>query len=81
MRRTKTSLRWTDDIEALSERLEFLQIMNKALEETYKQSDEEISVASTPATIKNNNTQAVMPKSMVPDPGWFNGDWTKFEDW
>jgi len=48
--------------------------MNKALEETYKQSDEEISVASTPATIKNNNTQAVMPKSMVPDPGWFNGD-------
>ena len=22
-----------------------------------------------------------MPRSMVPDPGWFNGDWTKFEDW
>jgi len=31
--------------------------------------------------ITNNNTQAVMPKSIVPDPGWFNGNWTKFEDW
>ena len=20
-------------------------------------------------------------RSMVPDPGWFNGDWSKFEDW
>ena len=22
-----------------------------------------------------------MPKSMVSDPGWFDGDQTKFEDW
>ena len=22
-----------------------------------------------------------MPKSMVPDPGWFDGDQMKFEDW
>jgi len=22
-----------------------------------------------------------MPKNMVPDPGWFDGDQTKFEDW
>jgi len=28
-----------------------------------------------------NNEQATMPKSMVPDPGWSNGDRTKFEDW
>jgi len=47
--------------------------MNKALEETYKQSDEEMSVALAPATM-NNNTQTIIPKSMVPDPGWFDGD-------
>ena len=29
----------------------------------------------------NNNKQAVVPKNMVPDPGWFDGDRTKFEDW
>jgi len=22
-----------------------------------------------------------MPKSMIPDPGWFDSDQTKFEDW
>ena len=48
------SLRWIDDIEALSERLGSLQIMNKVLEETYKQSDEEMSAASAPATMNNN---------------------------
>ena len=32
-----------------------------------------MSAASAPATM-NNNIQAVMPKSMVPDPGWFDGD-------
>jgi len=35
-----------------------------------------------PAPVVYNGTeQAVMPKSMVPDPGWFNGDQMKFEDW
>jgi len=29
-------------------------------------------------TVHNEN---VLTKSMVPDPGWFNGDRTKFEDW
>ena len=29
----------------------------------------------------NENIQAGMPKRMVPDPGWFDRDWTKFEDW
>jgi len=28
-----------------------------------------------------NNGQAAMPKSMVLDPGWFDGDRMKFEDW
>jgi len=67
MRKTKTSSR-TDNIETLSERLGSLQIMNKASEEIYKQSDKEMSVAPAPA-MTNNNKQAVMPKSMVPDPG------------
>ena len=74
------SSRWTDDIEALLEKFRFLQIMNKALEETYKQSDKEISKAPVPVTT-NNNVQAVMPKNMVPNPEWFNRDWIKFEDW
>jgi len=31
------------------------------------------------AAIKN--VQAGVPKSMVPDPRWFDGDQSKFEDW
>jgi len=33
------------------------------------------------AAVASENVQAGMPKSMVPDPGWFNGDQSKFEDW
>jgi len=41
-----------------------------------------MSVApATAAAAASGNEQAGMPKSMVPDPGWFNGDWSKFEDW
>jgi len=36
--------------------------------------------ALVPVTM-NTNKQAVMPKNMVPDPGLFDGDRTKFEDW
>ena len=54
--------------------------MNKALEGSYKQSNKEMSAAPAPA-ITNNNRQAVMPKNMVLDPRWFDGDRTKFEDW
>ena len=45
-----------------------------------KQSDKAMSVALVPVTI-NTNKQAVMPKNIVPDPGWFDGNRTKFEDW
>ena len=69
-----------DDIEALSKRLESLQITNEALEE-YKQSDTEMSTAPAPVPIMNMNEQAVMPKNIVPDPGWFDRNWTKFKDW
>ena len=33
------------------------------------------------APVNENNIQAELPKNMVPDPEWFNGDRTKFEDW
>ena len=29
----------------------------------------------------SKNIQAGVPKNMVPDPGWFDGDQTKFKDW
>jgi len=66
-----------NDIETLSKRLEFLQITNEALKK-YKQSDTEMSTAPAPMT--NMNEQAVMPKNMVLDPGWFDRNWTKFKD-
>jgi len=45
-----------------------------------EQSDKAMSVALIPVTI-NTNKQAVIPKNMVPDLGWFNRDRIKFEDW
>ena len=39
-----------------------------------------MSVASIPA-MTNNNRQAIIPKSMVLDPEWFDRDRMKFEDW
>jgi len=45
-----------------------------------EQLDKAMSVALIPVTM-NTNKQAVMPKNMVPDPGWFDRDRTKFEDW
>ena len=41
-----------------------------------------MSTAPAPMAIEiNGNILAGMPKSMVPDLGWFDGDRTKFEDW
>jgi len=41
-----------------------------------------MSVAPAPATVANSeNVQAGLLKNMVPDPGWFDSDQTKFEDW
>jgi len=37
--------------------------------------------AALALAIMNNNRQATILKNIVPDPGWFNGDRTKFEDW
>ena len=34
-----------------------------------------------PVTTNQENRQAGLPKNIVPDSGWFDGDQTKFEDW
>jgi len=49
-------------------------ILNEAIE---TETIDETSIAPVPAV---QNEQVVMPKSMVPDPEWFNRNRTKFED-
>ena len=47
-----------------------------------EQTDTEISTApALMAVISQENVQAELSKNMVPDPGWFDGDQSKFEDW
>ena len=59
-----------------------MQINEEASIEEYKQTDTEMSVApATMVAAVNKNVQAGLLKNMVPDPGWFDGDWSKFEDW
>jgi len=33
------------------------------------------------AETSQENGQTRLPKNIVPDPGWFDGDQMKFEDW
>jgi len=58
-------------------------INEEASTSEYKQTDTEMSVAqqATVAVAISENSQAGLPKNMVPDPGWFDGDRSKFEDW
>jgi len=42
---------------------------------------EMLAVPALAAVGISENIQAGMPKNMVLDPGWFNSDQTKFEDW
>ena len=66
----------------MSERLGSLQINEEASTSEYEQTDTKMSVApATAAAVVSKNVQTGLPKNMVPDPGWFNGDWSKFEDW
>jgi len=59
-----------------------LQINEEASTSKYEQTDTEMSVAlATAAAAVSENVQARLPKSMVLDPGWFDGDRSKFEDW
>ena len=65
-----------NDIEALSEQLGSLRITEEALSKD-KQTDTEMS--TVPALTVNKLVG--MPKNMVPDPGQFDNDQIKFEDW
>ena len=73
------SSRRTNNIEALSEQLGSLQIIEEASSK-YKQTTTE-EMSTVPAVAMNENVQAGMLKNMVLDLGWFNSDQTKFEDW
>jgi len=53
--------------------------MNEASSEMNEQSDKEMSTILA-LVMTNNNIQAIMPKSMIPDPEWFNENRTTFED-
>jgi len=59
-----------------------LQITEEASDEYEQTTTKEMLVAPAPAAVGNSeNVQAGLPKNMVPDPGWFDGDRMKFEDW
>jgi len=40
-----------------------------------------VAQQATAVAAVSENIQAGLPKNMVPDPGWFDGDQSKFEDW
>jgi len=59
-----------------------LQITEEASDEYKQTSMEDMSIAPAPAAATvSENVQAGLPKNMVPDPGWFDSDQLKFEDW
>ena len=59
-----------------------MQINKEASTNEYKQVDTEMSVAQAiTAAAVSENVQAGLLKNMVPDPGWFDGNQSKFEDW
>jgi len=76
------SSRRTNKIEVLLEQLGFLQINEEASTDEYEPTDTEMSVApALVAAAVSKNIQVELPKNMILDPGWFDGDRLKFEDW
>jgi len=66
----------------LSEWLESLQINQKTSTDEYEPADTEMLGTPAPgAAVASENIQAGLLKNIVPDPGWFDGDQTKFKDW
>jgi len=56
--------------------------MEKASDEYEQTTTKDMSVAPAPAAATvSENVQAGLLKNMLPDPGWFDGDRLKFEDW
>jgi len=74
-----------DAIEALEEILRSLRITednmsNRSTKPATPETDR-MSAASAPASAPVVYNESIPTKTMVPDPGWFDGDRTKFEDW
>ena len=70
------------NIEVLEEILRLLRITKEyALDKNRTTEPEtlEENILTVPVLVEI--VQAVILKSIVPDPGWFDGDQTKFEDW
>ena len=66
----------------MSEQLGSLQINQETSTDEYKPTNTEMSETPAPgAAVASENIQAGLPKNIVPDSGWFDGDRTKFEDW
>ena len=58
-----------------------MQINEEVSTDEYKPTETEMLVAlATTAAAVSKNVQAGLLKNMVLDPGWFDGDWSKFED-
>ena len=77
----KTAEQNTNAIEELEEILGSLRITednvsNRSTELAIPETDK-MSTVPTPATYNEN----IPTKTMVPDPGWFDRDRTKFKDW
>jgi len=70
-----------DAIEALEEILGSLRITkdNVSNRSTKPAIPETDRMSTVPAPAVYN--KSIPTKTMVPDPGWFDGDRTKFEDW
>jgi len=59
-----------------------LQITEEVSDKYEQTTTEDMSVAPAPAAATvSENVQAGLPKNMVPYPGWFDSDQSKFEDW
>jgi len=52
--------------------------MNKASGRITEYTDD---MSTIPVPTQENNRQAGVPKNMVPNPEWFDGDRMKFKDW
>ena len=57
-----------------------MQIIEEVSDE-YKQTTTEEMLVAPAAVANSKNVQAGLPKNMVLDPGWFDSDQAKFEDW
>ena len=75
------SSRRTNNIETLLKQLGSLQITEKASNKYKWTTTEEMLTVLALAVAMNKNIQTEMPKNIIQDPEWFDGDQTKFKDW